>query len=55
MAECTSIEHNFHETPNRSNDQQFSLNKINEIKHYFTAEIRERTNEQKILVSILLL
>ena len=25
-----------------SNDQQFRLNKINEIKDYFIAEIRER-------------
>ena len=54
MTECNSIEHNFHETPNMypnlnaniSNDQQFRLNKINEIKDYFIAEIRERTNEQ---------
>ena len=50
MAECNSIEHNFHETPNMypnvsantSNDQQFRLNEINEIKDYFIAEIRER-------------
>ena len=43
-------EHGFHETPNmypnlsttRSNDQQFRLNKTNEIKDYFIAEIRER-------------
>ena len=50
MVECTSIKHNFHETPNMypnlsaniSNDQQFKLNKINEIKDYFIAEIRER-------------
>ena len=43
-------EHDFHETPNvypnlnanRSNDQQFRLNKINEIKDYFIAEIKER-------------
>ena len=46
MVESTSIEHNFHKTPNRypniSNDQQFRLNKINEIKDYFIAEIRER-------------
>ena len=50
MAERNSIEHNFHETPNIypnlnaniSNDQQFRLNKINEIKDYFIAEIRER-------------
>ena len=27
---------------NVSNDQQFRLNKINEIKDYFIAEIRER-------------
>ena len=50
MAECNSIEHNFNETPNMypnlsantSNDQQFRLNKINESKDYFIAEIRER-------------
>ena len=28
--------------PNISNDQQFIVNKINEIKDYFIAEIRER-------------
>ena len=27
-----------------SNDQQFRLNKINEIKDYFIAEIKEREN-----------
>ena len=45
-SECNSVEHNFHETPNMysnlsvtiSNDQQFRLNKINEIKDYFIAE-----------------
>ena len=45
MAECNS-----HETPNTylnlnvtmSNKQQFRLNKINEIKDYFVAEIQER-------------
>ena len=46
MDECNSIKHDFHETPsiypNISNDQQFTLNKINEIKDYFIAEIRER-------------
>ena len=46
MLECNSIEHNFHKTPNMytniSNEQQFGLNKINEIKNYFIAEIRER-------------
>ena len=28
--------------PNISNDQQFRINKINEVKDYFIAEIRER-------------
>ena len=40
----------FNKTPNTypslsaipSNEQQFQLNKINEIKDYFLAEIRER-------------
>ena len=50
IAECNSIKHDFHKTPNMypnlnaniSNDQQFRLNKIDEIKRYFIAEIRER-------------
>ena len=50
MDECNSIRHDFHKTANMfpnlnaniSNDQQFRLNKINEIKDYFIAEIRER-------------
>ena len=46
MDDCNSIKHDFHKTPNIypniSNDQQFRLNKINEIKDYFIAEIRER-------------
>ena len=46
MVECTSIEHNFHKTPNMhpniANDQQFRLNNINGIKDCFIAEIRER-------------
>ena len=50
MGECNSIKHDFHETPNMypnlsaniSNDQQFRVNKINEIKDYFIAEIKER-------------
>ena len=46
MAEC-----NFHETPNMypnltatplNDQQQFRLNKINEIKDYFGAEIKDR-------------
>ena len=50
MDECSSIKHGFHKTPNIypnlntniSKEQQFRLNKINEIKDYFLAEIRER-------------
>ena len=50
MTECNSIKHDFHETPNvypnlranTSNDKQFRLNKINEIKDYFIVEIKER-------------
>ena len=50
MGECNSIKHNFHNTPNMypnlsaniSNEQEFRLNKINEVKDYFLAEIRER-------------
>ena len=48
MGEYNSIKNDFHETPNISlsanisNEQQFRLNKINEIKDYFLAEIRER-------------
>ena len=50
MDECNSIKHDFHKTQNMfpnlnaniSNEQQFRLNKINEIKDYFLAEIRER-------------
>ena len=36
-----SIECNSHETSNLDN-QQFRLNKINKIKDYFIAEIKER-------------
>ena len=50
MGECNSIKHDFHKTrdiypnlcANISNEQQFRLNKINEIKDYILAEIRER-------------
>ena len=61
MAGCNSIEHNFHKTSNMypnlnaiplsaniSNDQQFRLNKINEIKD-FIGEIRERELMKKNL------
>ena len=42
MEECDS--HNLYPNlgANRSNDQQFRINKINEIKDYFIAEIKER-------------
>ena len=42
MAECNS--HNMYSNLNTtpSNEQQFRLNKINEIKDYFVAEIKER-------------
>ena len=57
MAECNSIEHNLHKTPNMypmlsantSNDQQFRLNKVNEMKYYFIAEIREKERMSKNL------
>ena len=50
MVECNSIKHDFLESQNIypnlnaniSNDQQFILNKINEIKDYLIAEIREK-------------
>ena len=50
MNECNSIKQDFQETPNMypnlnaniSNEQQFRLNKINEIKDYFLVEVRER-------------
>ena len=50
MDECNSVKHDFHKTPNMypnlnakvSKEQQFRLNKINEIKGYFLAEIRDR-------------
>ena len=50
MDKYNSIEHDFHKTPNIypnlsenvSNEQQLRLNKINEIKDYFLAEVRER-------------
>ena len=64
MDKCNSIKHDFHETPNMypnlnaniSNEQQFRLNKINEIKNYLLAEIRERelisTNISKYIASL---
>ena len=41
MVECNS--HEIHNTyQNLNNQQQFRVNKINEIKNYFVAEIKER-------------
>ena len=41
MVECNSHEtHNIHS--NLNGQQQFIFNKINEIKYYFVAEIKER-------------
>ena len=58
MVECNSIEHNpvagsnVYPSLNEislSDQQQFSLNKINEIKNYFVAEIKERELMSKTL------
>ena len=58
MVECNSHEaHSIY--PNLSatllNEQQFRLNKINEIRDYFVAEIKERELINKNLGNILLL
>ena len=45
--ECNPIEDNSIET--NLNNQQFRLNKINEIKGYFIAEIKERQLMNKVL------
>ena len=51
MSECNSVEYNSIEMPNiypnlnaipLNEQQQFRLNKINEIKDYFVAEIKKR-------------
>ena len=51
MAGCNSVECNMY--PNLSatpsNEQQFRLNKINEVKDYFVAEIKERGLMSRIL------
>ena len=60
MAECNSVECNSHETPNTypnlnaissSDQQQFRLNKINEIKDYFVAKIKKREPMSKRLIN----
>ena len=50
MNDCDYIKHDFRETPNTypniSNDQQFRLNKINEIKDFLLLRLeRERERE----------
>ena len=55
MDDSNSIKHDFDNTPNMypnfnaniSNEQQFRQNKVNEIKDYFLAEIREREQISK--------
>ena len=46
-------EHSSYETnklyPNLLDDQQFKLNKINEIRDYFVAEIKQRESISKII------
>ena len=57
MDKWNSVKHDFHETSNTypnlnaniSNEQQFRLNKINEIKDYFIAELRKRELMSKSL------
>ena len=51
MAECNMYP-NLSTTP--SNEQQFRLNKINEIKDYFVAEIKERELKDLESMSLLL-
>ena len=54
MEECNS--HNIYPnlSANTSNDEQFRLNKINEIKDYFIAEIKERELMSKKLILLVL-
>ena len=47
MAETNNIYPNL--SPTLSDNQQFRLNKINEIRDYFVAEIKERELMSKIL------
>ena len=52
MEECSSYETNNiypNLSSNLSDDQQFRLNKINEIRDYFVAEIKEREPMSKRL------
>ena len=51
MAECNMYPNL---SPSPSNEQQFRLNKINEIKDYFVAEIKERELKDLESMSLLL-
>ena len=57
MAECNSIDSTECDSVATSNlnNQQFRLSKINEIKNYFIAEIKEGELMSKRLANILLL
>ena len=48
MAECSNIYQNLSATPSRD-QQQFRLSRINQIKYYFVAEIKERKLMSKSL------
>ena len=41
MAECSNLYQNLSATPSRD-QQQFRLSRINKVKYYFVAEIKER-------------
>ena len=45
----SSEKHNIY--PNLNNQQQFGWNKINEIKNYFVAEIKERELMSKMFIT----
>ena len=59
MVECNYFECNSIEAPNidssLNDQQQFRLNKINEVKDYFIAEIKERGLMSKRLLLIILI
>ena len=48
MIECNSYE-TYNICPNLNDQQQFRLNKINEIKDYFVADIKEKELRSKRL------
>ena len=59
MVECNSFECNSIEAtnidPSLNDQQQFRLNKINEVKDYFIAEIKERGLMSKRVFFIILI